>query len=420
MKNNRISAAIIAVGDEVLFGDTVNTNAAYIARSLDDIGIRTLYQSVIPDEWDTVKAETHRAWDQVDVLVFCGGLGPTADDLTKEAVSGALGLPLIQDDYTQKKNEDLFARWNITMTANNNKQSLIPEGSLAIENNNGTAPGIWLEKDGKIVVLLPGPPGENTPMMEDFVLPKLKKLGGTGYAERYYMLTLDDGESAAEQAIRDNIDTDENYTLNTYVGDGFIRVKATAYADNFEAAEALIAKKDPEVKALFKGRLYSVGNEDIADWVCAYLIEHSLSVSCAESCTGGLIAARFTDYSGISAVFSGGAVTYCNEAKMKLLGVRKETIDEYTEVSWQTAEEMAKGAALLYGTDIAVSTTGIAGPTGGTEEKPVGLVYTGIYYKGRVGHIRTVYRGNRSKVRSRAVAGAFALIKKYIDEENAK
>ncbi|NLW70891.1 MAG: competence/damage-inducible protein A [Eubacteriaceae bacterium] len=408
------NCVIIAVGDEVLYGDTVNTNGAYIARAMDDIGIRTLYQLTVADNSEVIIRAVKEALSRSELILLCGGLGPTADDITKQSLSEALGLKMVLDEPTMERNRRFFESYKLTMTPNNEKQAYLPEGSVPIPNANGTAPGVFLEKGGKYFMLLPGPPAENTPMLTEYIIPKLRELSEADYAEKYYMLYPGQGESAAEALIRDNIETGEDYTLNTYVGEGSLRLKATAYAKSAEEAQRLIEKKDKQIKSLFAGRIIAQENREISDMVCEALIRENITVSCAESCTGGLIAAKFTDFPGISAVFMGGAVTYSNRAKMDILGVNPKTIEEFTEVSEQTAMEMASGAARIYKTDAALSTTGIAGPTGGSAEKPVGLVYTGIYYKGKTSFIRSVYRGNRQKVRQRAVAGAFELLFGYV------
>lgn len=407
------SAAIIAVGNEVLCGDVINTNAAYLAKELDNLGIKCTYMCVIPDEWEDISREIKFCADKAQLIMTVGGLGPTNDDITKQAVAETLGKEIYFDETEYNVMHEYFVKRGLPETENNKRQCYIPQGAKTLPNKNGTAPGIYLEDNGKVYVMLPGPPYELIPMFENYVKEKLISDTQRVFAEKYYMLT-GLGEAYAEQQIRDNIVCDNGYTLNTYVDDGCIRLKATAIAENADDAQDIIALKDREVKALFKDLIFSEKNESLVENVGRRLLEKHLSISTAESCTGGLLAGKLTSVSGISEVFIGGGVTYANEAKMKMLGVKKETLDAYGAVSEETAREMAEGIASYYKTDIGVGITGIAGPGGGSEDKPVGLVYIGIYFKGECEVIRNVYAGNRERVRARTVSDALNLVCRYL------
>lgn len=409
MENELKSAAIIAVGNEVLCGDVVNTNAAYLAKELDGMGIKCVYMCVVADEWEDITREIKLCSEKADIIITVGGLGPTNDDITKQAVAEALNKKMHFCEKEYEIMHEYFVKRGLPETDNNKKQCYMPEGSIALANKNGTAPGIYLEDEGKVYVMLPGPPYELVPMFEIGVKEKILSKTKRGFAEKYYMLT-GLGEAAIEQKIRDNIVCENGYTLNTYVDDGCIRLKATSTDEN---AEEVINKKDSEIKALFGDMIFSEKNETLAEVVGRLLIEKNLSISTAESCTGGLLAGKLTEISGISKVLIGGGVTYSNQAKMKMLGVKKETLDKYGAVSHQTAEEMARGIAEYYQTDIGVGITGIAGPGGGSDEKPVGLVYIGIYFKGECEVRKNVFNGSRDRVRARSVAEALNLILGY-------
>lgn len=409
------NAAIIAVGDEVLCGDVVNTNAAYVASKLESSGIRCAYQCVIPDGYAPVRQQVDFCKDNFDLIVTIGGLGPTEDDLTKEAVADALGLELKKDEESERLIHEFFKTRSFIETPNNLKQGEIPEGAEPLINNVGTAPGVYLEFGKNIYVLLPGPPGELIPMVDEVLSRKLAPKAEFGYSEKHYLL-WGMGESNIEQALRDNIQTSEKYTLNTYAGTGSVRLKATAFAENKTKADALIAEKDKEIKQLFSELLLCEENADICKVAAKLLLEKNITVSSAESCTGGLLASKLTEISGISKVFPGSAVTYCDEVKMKVLGVKKATLDAHTAVSRETAAEMAEGVRNYFGTDVGIGITGYAGPGGGDDGTPVGQVYIGICFKGKTEVIGKIYKGSRNAVRERSVNDAFALLLKYLKD----
>lgn len=407
------TAAIIAVGDEVLCGDVINTNAAYLAKELDNLGIKCVHMSVIPDEWDDISHEIEFCSKKADFVVTVGGLGPTNDDITKQAVASALGLEMYFDEHEYEIMHELFMKRGFSETENNKRQCYLPIGSSAIPNKNGTAPGVYLEYNKKIYAMLPGPPYELIPMFEDYLKDKILSYSKRVFSEKYYMLS-GMGESMVEQKIRDNIVCEEGYTLNTYVDDGCIRLKATATTQNSDDAQRLIEMKDKEVKELFGELIFSEEKESLAECVGRLLLEKDVTIATAESCTGGLLAGKLTGLAGISKVFIGGGVTYANEAKMKMLGVKKQTLEKYGAVSKQTAEEMARGIAQYYNTDIGIGITGIAGPGGASSEKPVGLVYIGICFKGECEVIKNIHNGNRERVRARSVSEALNLIRRYL------
>ena len=372
---------IICVGTELLLGEVVNTNATYISKKLAEYGIAVYRHAVVGDNPRRLSETLELALSRSDMVIMSGGLGPTFDDLTKETVAAHFGLSMHTDEATLKNIEKFFAsrgKGLCAMTKNNLKQAEIPDGAVAIANENGTAPGILLEKDGKTVIMLPGPPRELCPLMDGAVSDYLRK-NTENLLVSHNLHIIGMGESAVEETLRELMTSSENPTIAPYAGDGEMRLRVTALAHSKEEGEALCADMIEKVKRTEVGNfIYGI---DVGSTECAVvkaLAERGMTIATAESCTGGLIAKRLTDVAGASQVYTGSCVTYANEAKVKLVGVKEETLRAYGAVSEQTAAEMARGVREALGTDIGISTTGIAGPGGGTPEKPVGTIYVGI------------------------------------------
>ncbi len=410
-----MKAFILAVGDEVLCGDVVNTNAAYLAKELDIIGIETAAHSAVPDDAAVVEAELKRALGFADLIITTGGLGPTKDDLTKEAVCEALGLAMVEDTELTCRMKEMFARRGMQCTPNNLKQCAVPAGSRILANANGTAPGIYAEKNGKTVIMLPGPPAELEPMFYGEALPLLAEKTEKKFAEKYYM-TAGRGESILEQAFRDGGVTADDYSLNTYITKSGVMVKTVAHAADAAAAQALIEAKDARVRELLGDIIYSERKEELWEYIGRTLLEKHITFAAAESCTGGLVTELLTSVAGISDVLVGSCVCYTNAVKMKTVGVKKETLDEYTAVSRQTALEMSRGISESYGSDIGLGITGLAGPGGGTPNIPVGRVYISVSFRGKNSVYEFTYGGSRARVRARAAADALLILKKVLDE----
>lgn len=400
-----MNAEILAVGTEILLGDIVNTNSQYIARELADLGVGVYYQTVVGDNPERMKRAMYEAFSRADIVITTGGLGPTADDLTKEMGAEYFGKKLILDDRSLKRLKNFFNKLNKTMTDNNVKQAYVPEGSIVMYNQNGTAPGIIIEEDGKILIMLPGPPKEMVPMFDEQVKPFLKSKQEYTLVSRVLRVS-ELGESTMESMVRDIIDESSNPTVAPYAKNNESLLRITARAESNEEAERLIEPVADEIYRRLGDNIYAEGETNISQVVAKALLESGKTISVSESCTGGLLASAFIDNSGISEVFMEGAVTYSNEAKMNRLGVKKETLDSFGAVSEQVAMEMAEGIAKTAGTNIGMSTTGVAGPDGGTEEKPVGLVYIGLYIDGKVVAKKFNFAGSRERIRSRAVAAA--------------
>ena len=400
-----MNAEILAVGTEILLGDIVNTNSQYIARELADLGVGVYYQTVVGDNPERMKRAMYEAFSRADIVITTGGLGPTADDLTKEMGAEYFGKKLILDERSLKRLKNFFNKLNKTMTDNNVKQAYVPEGSIVMYNQNGTAPGIIIEENGKILIMLPGPPKEMVPMFDEQVKPFLKSKQEYTLVSRVLRVS-ELGESTMESMVRDIIDESLNPTVAPYAKNNESLLRITARAKSNEEAEKLIEPVADEIYRRLGDNIYAEGETNISQVVAKALLESGKTISVSESCTGGLLASAFIDNSGISEVFMEGAVTYSNEAKMNRLGVKKETLDSFGAVSEQVAMEMAEGIAKTARTNIGMSTTGVAGPDGGTEEKPVGLVYIGLYIDGKIVAKKFNFAGSRERIRSRAVAAA--------------
>lgn len=406
-----MTAELICVGTELLLGSIVNTNAAYLAEKCAGLGLSCYYQSVVGDNEQRLKETLRMAVGRSDVVILSGGLGPTEDDLTKEAAAAVLGRELVEDAPTRKQIENYFAARGITPTDNNWKQALIPAGAAVLPNPNGTAPGVIIAEGDTHVVLLPGPPHELKPMFEEHVIPYLKKLEpGTITSQTVKVCGI--GESKVETLLKDMIDSQVNPTLATYAKPGEVHIRVTARAEGEKEARRLIKPVIKEIKSRMGSHIYTTDEEvTLERAVVELLLANKLTVSCAESCTGGLLSARLINVPGASDVYKSGYVTYSNKAKRRILGVKKGTLEKYGAVSRQTAEEMAKGLAFVAKGDVAVSVTGLAGPDGGTEEKPVGLVYIACCVKGEVTTKEYHFSGNRQTIREAAVSAALALMR---------
>lgn len=410
-----MTVELISVGTELLLGNIVNTNAAYLAEKCALLGLSCYYQSVVGDNEERLKETLRTALFRSDIVILSGGLGPTKDDLTKEVTAEVFGRKLYEDAHTRERIQEFFRQLSSEpLTENNWKQAMVPEGAVVVDNHNGTAPGLILEGENRTAILLPGPPNELIPMFEDSIAHYLNRLQPEGiYSKMVKLCGI--GESRAETMISDLMDKQSNPTLAPYAKTGEVHLRVTAKAQNEKAAEKLMAPMLEELYRRFGSMIYTE-EEDVTleEAVTELLIEKKLTITTAESCTGGKLAGKIMNVPGVSEVYREGYITYSNEAKKKLLGVRKETLDSYGAVSRQTAEEMAAGAAAAAAADAALSVTGIAGPDGGTKEKPVGLVYIGCYVKGQVRTEEFHFNGNREKNRDYAVVKALTLLREEL------
>ena len=376
--NNVRSAEILCVGTELLLGDIINTNASYISRRLAALGIPVYRQAVVGDNPERMRQAIAESFSRSDCLILSGGLGPTCDDITKEMVAEHFGLELVLNQEALDRMMEYFSMTGRNMTKNNEKQAMAPIGARVLQNNWGTAPGFVIEQGDKTAILLPGPPIELEPMWRERVEPYLfERSNSVIVSKNIYILGM--GESMVEEKLRYMMEELENPTVAPYAGNGECRVRVSARAKDEATASEMCDRQIEEIRKTEVGEfIYGIDVDSMENALVLKLRERGMTLATAESCTGGLIAKRVTDLAGCSDVFLGGCVTYANEAKERLIGVSRETLEKYGAVSEQTAREMARGVRLALGADVGIATTGIAGPGGGTPDKPVGTVYIAV------------------------------------------
>lgn len=407
-----MNAEILSVGTEILLGDIVNTNAEYIARGLAELGVGVYYQTVVGDNPERMKKAMDIAFDRADVIVTTGGLGPTGDDLTKEIGAEYFKRKLVLDEDTLVRIKTFFDKMKRPMTENNVKQAMIPEGAVVMRNDNGTAPGIIIEGESKTLIMMPGPPREMKPMFDGQVKPFIaSRLSGAIVSRTLRIAGV--GESAMEARVRDLTDGLKNPTVAPYAKETEAVLRITASAETEKEAEEMIAPVADEIYKRFGEDVYAEGETSIQETVARLLIEKGISAAVAESCTGGLVVSKLIEYPGISEVLVEGAVTYSNDAKIRRLGVKKETIERFGAVSAETAAEMAEGIAKTSKARAGLSTTGVAGP-GPSEGKPEGLVYVGVYFDGKT-YVKELHlAGKRNVIRERAAYSALDYFRRKI------
>ena len=406
---------LISVGTELLLGNIVNTNTQFLAEKCALLGLTMYHQVTVGDNHDRLAEVIRTALKRSDVIILTGGLGPTEDDLTKEVCAEVMGFPLVEDTHTHERIEEYF-RNNIykVISDNNWKQAIVPAGCIVLDNDNGTAPGLILEKYGKSAILLPGPPNELYPLFMNQVYPYLQKLQPEVIRSQMVKI-CGVGESQVEDKILDLIDKQQNPTIATYAKTGEVHIRVTAKAATEEDAKKLVKPVVKEIKNRFGDYVYSTKEEETLEQAVVRLLKkYELTVTTAESCTGGLLAGRIINVPGASEVYNEGFITYSNKAKRKYLDVSKSTLKKYGAVSEQTAREMATGGVFATDSDACVAVTGLAGPDGGSEEKPVGLVYIATYMKDKVNVQKYQFKGNRAKIREQAVVKGLDLLRRSI------
>jgi nicotinamide-nucleotide amidase len=406
------SAEIITIGTELLLGQLVDTNTAAIAAGLAEIGLDVYRETSVGDNESRIAQAIREALTRTDAVICAGGLGPTVDDLTREAVAAATGKPLKVDRLVLDSLRGFFAGLGRTMSSNNERQAMFPEGATVLDNPNGTAPGFALDLGKKIVVVLPGPPREMGPMLRNHALPLLaKKFGSPAIIATRVLRTVGMAESEVDARIDDLFRSGVNPSIAILAHLGQVDVKLTAKANSREEAFALIDAIEPEVRKRLGDHIFSSDGSSLPGALGQRLRERGWTLATAESCTGGLVGAMVTSVAGSSDYYLGGIVAYSNEAKMRLLNVSPELIEQHGAVSEEVAIAMAAGAKAALLSTIAVSVTGIAGPSGGTEEKPVGLMYVALAREdGRTEAKRMRLSGNREAIAHRASLAALTLV----------
>ncbi len=411
------NAELIAVGTEIILGDIVNTHSQYLSQKLAQLGINVFYHTSVGDNPARLRFTIEQAISRSDIVILSGGLGPTEDDLTKETVCEVLGLPLHQDAEALARMKAFFERIGREMTENNIKQSMVPDGAVVFQNDRGTAPGMAVEKDGKIVLLLPGPPSELIPMFEEQGYPYLESFSDAILVSRNFRV-FGVGESMIEVKLGKMLNG-ENPTVALYAKQSEVLVRITAKADTKEKAAEMLEPVVGELYSILGDTVYGEDVNSLEEVVVPLLKEKGMKIATAESCTGGLLSQKITAIPGSSEVFECGVVSYANRIKHELLGVQEELLERYGAVSEQVAAAMSEGVLRLSGADIGVGITGIAGPGGGSAEKPVGTVYISVAVKGqetrtRLFHFAYGRKNERDTIRYTSAMNALDMVRRLL------
>ena len=407
---------IISVGTELLLGDILNTNEQFLSKELASMGIAVLHRSSVGDNRERLAEEIRLALKRSDIVITSGGLGPTPDDLTKEVCCEVMECPLAENKEQTEKIKRYFEKKGMDMPESNLKQALLPVGGIVFENNNGTAPGGAIEKNGKCLIFLPGPPRELIPMFRGCAKPLLKKYS-SGAIVSHNIRTMEIGESALAELVRDHMDL-PNPTVAPYAKDGEALLRVTAGAESEEKAEELCKPVIEDILKRLGKYVYGVDYDSIQQRVVELLHKHNKKLAIAESCTAGYTAKRLTEIPGSSEVFDCGIVSYSNDVKMNLLGVSEATLKQYGAVSSQTACEMAEGVRRVGGADLGISITGVAGPGSDSGNKPAGLVYIAISDGKKTvwEKLETGRENDREYNRYVSASRALNLVRKYLEK----
>jgi len=407
-------AAVLAIGTELIMGQTINSNAAEISKVLTEIGIPVYMHTSVGDNPERILESLDFLYKYADLVITTGGLGPTQDDLTREVIAQYFDVPLVEDAASLEVVTNFFSKAGLPMTENNIKQAHFPKGARIIENPVGTAPGFCLQQGNRYIAAMPGPPREMRTMLLEQIRPMLQSKVEDCFESRYVVL-YGIGESSAEAEIEDLISAQTNPTIAPYAEPGQVMFRVTARGDSQEEALKLLEPTMELLRQRLGKYIVSEDGRNLFQVVPELLIQKNCSIALAESCTGGMVAAGLTDFSGISAVLDRSCVTYSNTSKIDELGVSPDTLASFGAVSEETAKEMAEGLYRKTGAKLCVSVTGIAGPDGGTEEKPVGLVCFGVCKEGKTRVFRNQFFGNRQRVRTSACLRTLDLIRKAVE-----
>jgi nicotinamide-nucleotide amidase len=413
-----LTAEIISVGTELLLGEIVDTNAAYISQQLADIGVNVYYRHTVGDNERRLSDQIALGLGRSDIVILCGGLGPTDDDITREAIARATGRPLVVFREAEEALRAFFRERGREITPNNLRQAQGPEGAELLPNSVGTAPGILLEHDDRLIIALPGPPHELQPMWENYVRPRLQeRLAKASDLGAIYTRTVrlsDIGESQAAHELRDLVAAQTDPTIAFYASPGEVRIRLATRAPSFEAAQERFRGPEEEIRRRLGAHVYGVDDETMEVVVGKLLLQRQATLAVAESCTGGLIGHRITNVSGASRYFLADFVTYSNEAKMAVLGVPAYVIEQHGAVSEECARAMAEGARKVASATYGLATTGIAGPTGGTPEKPVGTVYVAVANEAETKAAGFVWATSRVVFKERVAQIALNMLRRFI------
>lgn len=408
------TAEIIAIGSELLTPSRTDTNSLWLTEKLNEIGIEVMLKTIVGDDKSRLEETIRDALKRSDIVISTGGLGPTEDDITRTVSAKAIERELVYHDEIEADLRERFLRWGREMPESNKRQAFVIEGAEILPNPNGSAVGMSVEIGEKFLVILPGPPRENQPMFMDFVLSKLRKSAGQIFVKRKIMRVSGIGESAVDEAISPIYKSYETVDTSILFNKSEIEIHLTAKADSEANADAVLEKLAAKIAEKLGIAVFALNGELMEEIIGDLLKSNGKTLSIAESCTGGLVSQRLTDIAGSSEFFIESAITYANDAKIRTLFVPKELIEEFGAVSKEVAEAMAKGMREKSQTDYAISITGIAGPSGGTEEKPVGLVYIGYADETQVKSFKIILPGDRFLVRWRASQAALDYLRRQI------
>lgn len=407
-------AEIIAVGSELLTPSRVDTNSLWLTRQLNELGIQVRLKTIVGDDAARLEEALSDALKRSQVVITTGGLGPTEDDITRQIAAKTIGRPLRLDGNIEQELKAKFESRGIRMPDINLRQAMVPEGAIVLPNHKGTAPGLLVEQDGRILVLLPGPPRELMPMYLDSVAGRLSAVSGGMVLRRMELRAAGLGESALDELIHPVYSQYRNPSTTILFSEEGLEVHLTAEASTIEEADALLDEVATKIEERAGEFIYSRKGETLAEVVARLLTDKGLTLATAESCTGGLIAKMITDIPGSSKFFLEGFVTYSNEAKIVRLDLDSGLIERYGAVSEEVACAMAEGVRKISGASIGIGVTGIAGPDGGTPEKPVGLVYLAYSDASHTEHKRRIFGPDRARVRSLTALTVFDLIRRRV------
>lgn len=408
------AAEIIAIGTELLTPDRSDTNSLWLTEKLNDIGVEVKLKTIVGDDEDRLEEAIRDALKRSDIVITTGGLGPTEDDITRQVSARAIGRELNYHKDIEEHLRERFRAWGREMPEINKRQAYAIEGSEILPNPNGSAPGMLVKLEGKILAVFPGPPREMQPMFLEHLLPRLRDIAGDVFVKRRVLKVTGMGESAVDEIAAPIYRAYENVQTSILFNKSEVEIHLAARSESEDRAISTLNEITTKLAAAFGISLFTTAGESMEQVVARLLSERGETVSTAESCTGGLIARRLTELPGSSKFFMEGAVTYSNEAKIRRLGVPREVLEEFGAVSSETAEEMARGMRDRAGTDHAISVTGIAGPDGGSEEKPVGTVWFGLADSDGVKTTRVFLPGDRHLIRWRASQAALDLLRRRL------
>lgn len=403
---------LLAVGTELLLGDITNTNGQYLAKKMAESGFSLYYQTVVGDNKERITDALRIAYERADMVITTGGLGPTDDDITKEVCADFFNKDLISDPQTLAKIEDMYKTRHVPMPEINKKQALYIEDSVILENHYGSAIGCYLQSDNKHLIILPGPPSEMIPMYENQVLPLISSLQTETFFSNYLNI-FGIGESSVNETIKDFLQQN-NPTVAPYAKDYLVKLRITASGSSENVAQVAIDAVKKEIRKRLGDHFFSEGSMTLEEVVKNKLEKKSLTIAVAESCTGGLLSAKLIGLPGISNVFKEGLIAYSNSSKVRSLQIPEDVLRKHGAVSKECAMMMAKHVALNNFAQIGISTTGIAGPSGDSPEKPVGLVYIGFYIDGKEEYLELRLNGTRDRIREMTVLTALFHLQKMI------